>query len=545
MRKVARLKCNDILFVITVTLFITFVQNTRFFYRAWQIVEPDSLRNIIFSASMPVLLFCCLNVIFSLLLLPYLRKPIAIIFILVGAAVNYFMYSFNTVIDGNMTQNALETDLHEALDLFSFKMVLWFTLIGIIPAIIVAWTKITPSRSCWRFLWVRATNIIVSLLVIVLIALFFYKDYAPFFRNNKDMVKLLTPSNVIGSLVKNLSNYVDSRKPFEQIGLDAHKGPLITQQPKKTLLVLVLGETARAENFSLGGYSRNTNPQLSKRDNVTYFDNVSSCGTATAVSVPCMSSNMPRKQYSESTAKHTENVMDILARAKVNVLWRDNDSGCKGVCNRVPNEDVTKLKLPELCKDGACLDDILLYKLDDYINTLDNDGIIVLHQMGSHGPSYHQRYPKEYRQFTPTCDTNDIQDCDVASLRNTYDNTIVYTDAMLDKTISLLQKHEDKFATAMIYLSDHGESLGENGLYLHGTPYAIAPSQQTHVPMLMWTSAEYRQAQKLDEGCLAKEAKQNEFSQDNLFHSLLGIFNIQTTEYQAALDMFQTCRKTR
>ncbi|SUB82646.1 Phosphoethanolamine transferase eptA [Pragia fontium] len=543
MKKTFRLQCSDILFIISVALFITVIQNTRFFAHAWNIVNINSFHSFMFSASMPVLLFCCLNIIFTLLLLPYIRKPVAIVLILTGAAINYFMYSFNTVIDQNMTQNALETNAHEALDLLSFKMVIWFTLLGIIPSIAVALTKIKTTKSIWHFVWLKGVNIIVSTLIIILIALFFYKDYAPFFRNNKESVKMLTPSNMVGSLINNVANYLDARKPFVQIGLDAHKGPLLAQQPKKTLVILVLGETARAESFSLGGYDKNTNPMLSKRNDIIYFDNVSSCGTETAVSVPCMFSNMTRKEYSASQAKHTENLLDILARAKINVLWRDNDGGCKGVCNRVPSEDMTAFKLPQYCQDGACLDEILLHKLDDYINQLDNDGIIVLHQMGSHGPSYHQRYSKEYRHFMPTCDTNDIQDCDTTSLRNTYDNTLLYTDAVLDKTISLLQKHHDRFNTAMLYLSDHGESLGENGLYLHGAPYALAPSQQTHVPMLLWTSSDYRRSQKLDENCLAKEAKQNQFSQDNLFHSLLGTFNIQTGEYQAPLDMFKSCRQ--
>lgn len=542
MKKFFTIRLSDTLFVMSIALFIVVIQNTRFFSRAWNIVDIDSLRSLLFISSMPIVLFCCLNIIFTLLLLPYIRKPIAIAFILIGAAASYFMYSFNIVIDGNMTQNALETNLNETLDLFSLQMIVWLTFLGIIPSLIVALIKIKPSASFWRFIWFKTVNIIVSALVIILIALFFYKDYAPFFRNNKDIVKTLVPSNVVSSLINNVKNYIDARQPFVQIGLDAHKAAAFTEQPKKTLLILVLGETARAENFSLGGYEKDTNPLLSKRENLSYFSNVSSCGTATAVSIPCMFSNMTRKEYKSSRAQHTENVLDILARAKVNVLWRDNDGGCKGVCDRLPSEDMTKLKLPQLCQDGACLDEILLYKLDDYINQLDNDSIIVLHQMGSHGPTYYRRYPQEYRRFTPTCDTNNIQNCDTSSLHNTYDNTIVYTDAVIDKTISLVQKHSDKFNTAVLYLSDHGESLGENGLYLHSAPYALAPSQQTHVPMLLWTSPDYLQAQKLDEKCLAQE-RHNAFSQDNLFHSLLGIFSIQTNEYKPELDMFKSCKQ--
>lgn len=539
----SRLQCSDTTFIICVSLFITLFQNTRFLTKGWDIVGFDSLRALLFSASMVVLLFCCLNVIFSLLLLPYLRKSVAIIFILTGAVINYFMYSFNIVIDANMTDNALQTNLNETLDLVSIKMVLWIVCLGIIPSIIVAITQITPTQSIKKFITFKAINIIASTLAIVFIAFFFYRDYAPFFRNNKDMMKMLVPSNAVASLIKNISDGIEARKPFETIGLDAKKGEKITGQPKKTLVILVLGETARAENFSLGGYQRDTNPLLSKRSNLTYFDNVSSCGTATAVSLPCMFSNMTRKDYSAIEAKHQENVLDILQRANVSVLWRDNDSGCKGACDRVPNQNSTRLMLPEFCSDGACKDEVLLDKLDDYIQKLDNDGIIILHQMGSHGPTYYQRYPAAQRKFDPTCDTKQIQDCDKVKLVNTYDNSIVYTDYILDKTISLLEKNSDKFATSMIYVSDHGESLGENGMYLHGAPYAIAPSQQTHVPMMIWTSDDYRNSQKLNQDCLSKEAKQNTFSHDNLFHSLLGIFDIQTNQYKPELDMFRSCRQ--
>lgn len=528
--------------IIISALFFTLFQNSLFFSKSWELIQSDSVHDLLFSASMPVLLFALLNIIFSLLLLPGLRKPILITFLLTGAAINYFMYSFNIVIDADMVENTLATNSHEALDLVTFKMALWLTLLGIIPALFIVKVKIKPVKIWWKTGLVRIVNIIVSVLVILLIAALFYKDYASLFRNNRVLMKMLVPSNAVSGVIKVARARIDADRPFIEIGQDAKKGEFIQNQPKKTLTVLVVGETARAENFSLGGYKRETNPRLGARGDVIYFDNVSSCGTATAVSVPCMFSNMTRSNYNASTAKHQGGALDVLAKAGVSVLWRENDGGCKGACDRVPNEDMTRLNLSQYCKDKACLDEILLYQLDDYINSLNDDGIIVLHQMGSHGPSYHQRYTPDTRKFTPTCDTNSIQDCDTKSLVNTYDNTIVYTDAFLDNTIKLLEKHNDKFSTMMIYVSDHGESLGENGMYLHGTPYAIAPSQQTHIPFLTWMSKDYQLNHKIDVNCLNRQAKNGVFSHDNLFHSLLGIFDIQSTEYQGQLDLFKPCR---
>ena len=529
-------------FIILSALFFTLFQNTFFFTKVWSLINSDSWGDLLFSLSLPITLFLLLNVIFSLLLLPYLRKPILILFLLVGAAINYFMYNFNIVIDRDMIENALETNAHESIDLITLKMGLWLLFLGILPAILVVMVKVKPAKSIVKALFFRILNIVLSLLVVFLIAALFYKDYASFFRNNKNILKDLVPSNVVSAVVKLVNERIDANRPFVDIGLDAKKGTAIQNQPKKTLTIFVVGETARAENFSLSGYARDTNPRLSARKDVIYFDNVSSCGTATAVSVPCMFSNMTRQNYSASTARHQAGALDILSHANVNVLWRENDGGCKGVCDRVEYIDMTKQNLTEFCQDGYCYDDVLLDQLEHNIEQNDDDKLIVLHQMGSHGPSYHQRYHANERKFTPTCDTNSIQDCDTELLVNTYDNTIVKTDLLLDDTIKLLEKYQDKFAVVLVYVSDHGESLGENGLYLHGTPYAIAPSQQTHVPMLMWMSKDYQAYNKIDMACLQKNAKSDAYSHDNIFHTLLGIFDIQTEEYQPNLDVLNQCR---
>ncbi|XBS68556.1 sulfatase-like hydrolase/transferase [Acerihabitans sp. KWT182] len=314
---------------------------------------------------------------------------------------------------------------------------------------------------------------------------------------------------------------------------------------RKNLLIVVVGETSRGQDFSLGGYGKLTNPLLA-RDNVVYFPKTTSCGTATAVSVPCMFSNMTRAHFDGDTAAHQDNVLDILQRAHVNVLWRENDGGCKYVCNRVATDDLSTWKnLPRFCSDGVCLDEALLNHLDDYINGQHDDTIIVLHTIGSHGPTYYQRYQAAQQTFTPTCDTNEIQKCSNSSLVNTYDNTIVYIDYLLDKSIKLLQSHQDKFNTALVYLSDHGESLGENGLFLHGMPYAVAPAQQTHVPMLLWLSPSFMQAQGIADDCLRNQAIRQTYSHDNLFSTLLGLMNVGTRLYEPSLDIVQPCRTTR
>ncbi|MCB5300973.1 phosphoethanolamine transferase EptA [Yersinia bercovieri] len=537
-----KLQCNSLGFILSCALFFTLCHNALFISKAWSLIRFDSSESYFFAATIPLVIFCALNIIFSLLAVPLLRKPLIILFLLGGAAANYFMFSYGAVIDANMMQNAFETNAQEATALFTPRMALWLLVLGITPAIIICFVRIQATRPWWYMLGLRAANILLSAVIIMLVATLFYKDYASLIRNNKSIVKMLTPSNFVsGSFQFARHKYFASNMSLVRIGEDAHKGPVISGQQKRTLVILVVGETARAENFSLGGYGRATNPRLQKQD-VTYFNNASSCGTETAISVPCMFSNMPRKNYDATLASHQEGLMDILARAGLNVLWRENDGGCKGACDRTPHQDVTQLQLTTDCENGVCLDNALLYKLDNYINGLQGDGVIVLHQMGSHGPAYYRRSTPEFRQFAPTCDSNQIQDCTSQELVNTYDNSILYTDAMLDNTIKLLQQQSARFNTALVYLSDHGESLGENGMYLHGTPYMFAPGQQTHIPFLMWLSPEYTKSYGIDRQCLAKSAQHDEISQDNLFHTLLGMMNIQTNEYQSGMDLLEKCR---
>ncbi|EFE94343.1 phosphoethanolamine transferase EptA [Serratia odorifera] len=537
-----RLQCNSLGFIVASALFFTVFQNALFLHKAWSYIRFENLNSVIFAASMPVVIFCALNMIFSVLTVPYLRKPLIILLLLGSATANYFMFSYGVVIDGNMMQNAFETNPQEATALLTPRMGLWLMLLGVLPAVVVCFVTIRQTHPWWYMLGLRAANVMLSAVVILLIAALFYKDYASLLRNNKSVVKMLTPSDFIaGTLKFTEQRYFTSNLPLVSIGKDAHKGPLIAAEQKKTLVVLVVGETARAENFSLGGYARETNPRL-KQDKVIYFQHASSCGTETAISVPCMFSNMPRSDYDATLASHQEGMLDVLAHAGVNVLWRENDGGCKGACDRVPHIDMTQLKLPQDCDGEVCMDNVLLYKLNDYLNSLKGDGVIVLHQMGSHGPAYYRRSTAEFRRFTPTCDSNQIQDCSHQQLVNTYDNSLLYTDAMLDNTIKLLQQYGSRFNTAMIYLSDHGESLGENGMYLHGTPYMFAPSQQTHIPMLLWMSDDYQRNFAINRQCLQTLAQQDQVSQDNLFHTLLGMLNIQTDQYQPQLDILQRCR---
>jgi lipid A ethanolaminephosphotransferase len=541
MENLKKLQCNDSMFNLCCALFFTLI-NSLFIKRTWEIIAPDSFHSWIFALSVPVVLFSAWLTIFSVTNLPWLRKPVLVILLIGCAASNYFMYTYGAVIDKNMMTNFFETDSQEAVTMVTPQLLLWLALAGIVPALILATVKIKPSR-WWYTLLTRLVSILAGLLIIILVAAVFYKDYASLFRNNKGVVKMVTPANYISAISRySKARWFAGDQSLIKVGEDAKKGALISQQKKKTVVVFVVGEASRAENYSLNGYARETNPELRKRD-VIYFPNASSCGTETAVSIPCMFSNMTRKTYDADLARHREGLMDVMAHAGINLLWRDNDGGCKGACSRIPHTDMMQWNLDSLCTSKTCLDEVVLHRFGNVLDGLQQDSVIVLRLMGSHGPAYYRRYPEKFRKFTPTCDSNQIQNCSRQSLINTYDNTILYTDDVVSRTIDELKSHSDKLNTALVYLSDHGESLGEKGIYLHGTPYMLAPSQQTHIPFLFWLSKDYQQNFAVNIDCLGRKAAVEHVSQDNIFSTLLGMMDIKTSEYQSDMDILASCRK--
>ena len=528
-------------YIILFALYIALALNVVFYRQAFSLLPVDSLHNTLVFLTMPVVAFAVMAICLAIASVIRLEKLLVTLFILLSASAQYFMKNYGVIIDRSMITNIFDTTPAESYALLSGQMIVVLGLTALLFIALAWWIKIKPAANLWRGVLMRVGTVLVSALLIVLVAGLFYKDYASLFRNNKELVKSLNPSNSIVALNSWYFHHKMDNLPLVKIGEDAQQKAIMKNGPRKNLTIIVLGETSRAANFSLGGYDRDTNPLLAK-DNVVYFPKTTSCGTATAVSVPCMFSNMPRARYDESLAHHQEGLLDIIQRAGIQVLWNDNDGGCKGACDRVPHQDMTAMKLPGQCIDGECYDDVLFHDLEKTIDSMQGDGVIVLHTIGSHGPTYYNRYPPQFRRFTPTCDTSEIQSCSQEQLKNTYDNTILYIDYIVDKAIKLLQSKQDKFTTSLVYLSDHGESLGENGVYLHGLPYSIAPETQKHVPMLLWLSEDYQKRYGVNYDCLQKQAKENDYSQDNLFSTVLGMTGVETKEYHAADDILATCK---
>ncbi|WP_342622986.1 phosphoethanolamine--lipid A transferase [Pseudomonas alkylphenolica] len=524
------------------SLYLLFAFNSVLWQHLSSVVEPG-VSGVFLRLAFAVLIFCAFNLVLTFVAFRGVLKPVLVALFVMGAGAAYFMNQYGVLIDVGMLRNTAETNAAEVRDLLSVKLGLYIVLLGIVPSLLLYKTPIY-YRVWYRELFGKLLASVACVALLGVVALLNYQGLASLFRNHHEIRLMLVPSNVVGASFGYVGEQLGTAaKPFARIGEDAQRDPAWQYHARRSLTVLVVGESARAENFGLLGYVRDTTPQLSKEAGLIAFSDVHSCGTETAVSVPCMFSGLTRKDYQASKAKNQEGLLDVLQRAGLSVRWRDNQSGCKGTCDRVQFEDVSNAKDPALCTNSECHDEILLQGLASMIDNLQQDTVLVLHQMGSHGPEYFKRYPMQFERFTPVCPSNALNQCSEQSIINAYDNTLVYTDHVLSSLIDILRSKQDKVDTAMLYLSDHGESLGEYNLFLHGTPYMLAPEQQKHVPMLAWFSDSYRQDFAVDTDCLNK-LRNEPLSQDNLFHSMLGLLQVRTSVYDQQLDMFAGCQPT-
>ncbi|WP_218765570.1 phosphoethanolamine transferase [Vibrio parahaemolyticus] len=533
-------------FTVLLALYFALVVNIPIYKELIGIFSKLDEVKIGFIITIPIFFFAALNFLFNLFSWPWVGKPFFILLLVVSSLVSYAGYNYGTLFDSGMIANIVETDSSEASSYLSTYSVVWTTLMGVIPALIVFKVKLQPQRGQWlRFVLTKLVAMLASLAVIAVIAGLYYQDYASVGRNNSYLKKMIIPTQYVYSATSYVKeNYLTTPQPYREIGTDAQQSSTALQQAqdKPTLLVFVVGETARTQNYQLNGYERETNPYTSQLDVISFKD-VASCGTATAVSVPCMFSQLTRNQFDRKQADNQDNALDIMQRAGIDLLWKENDGGDKEVAHKIKKNEVDRKQQNALCNGQTCYDMALLSDFDQEVSNMNGNRVVAMHLIGSHGPTYFQRYPKEKAFFQPDCPRADIENCSVEEIVNTYDNTIRYTDFVLEQTINKLKALEDKYNTALIYVSDHGESLGESGMFLHGMPYGLAPDFQKRVPLIMWMSPSFKQAKHINTDCLSKEAQNaGKYSHDNVFHSLLGIMDVKTQAYDGQLDIFKTCR---
>ncbi|MBW8312385.1 MAG: phosphoethanolamine--lipid A transferase, partial [Rhizobium sp.] len=502
---------------------------------------PDGGRGWLFVAAAWLVVFALNGVFLSLLAWRGLQKPALAFVLVVSAAMAYFMDGFGAVVDRHAVQSVLETDLREGREWLSWQMAAYVLGLGLLPAAGLLALRVR-YRPWPRELLARGGFMLAMLLLVGAAVAPFTREMASTARNHGELRHLAAPLNLANAL----RAYVKHSGPafpdtVEALGADARGGGSHASAPRPPLLLLVVvGESARAQSFSLGGYERQTNPRLAA-ERITYFGNVSSCGTNTATSLPCMFSDLGRDGYDESRFRGRENLLDVLAHAGFKVEWKDNNTGSKGIARRLSEVRMSEVSDGPFCDGPDCHDEVFVDDLRQALATPgDGDRVVVLHMIGSHGPAYFKRYPPAFARFTPACDSVALQDCTPEQIRNSYDNTILYTDHVLATLVEVLREQGDARIPALLYLSDHGESTGEGGLYLHGAPYLVAPKEQTQVPMLLWTSEAFDRWRRLDPACVGAR-RGDALSHDNFFHIVLGLVDVKTTAYRPELDALAGC----
>lgn len=481
--------------------------------------------------SLQALLLC-------LLLTRRLARPVLALVLVVTAAASYFTSRYGVHFDPGMIRNVLRSDGNEGIELITPSLGLAIAVQGVLPALLLLPVRLRPAG--WRESLVRRIAVVLVLLTATVLALLFsFQPLSGLMHSRKELRYLIAPGNYATSLMRVILDDVDEmRGPRRVIAADAKlAGHAMPSRPH--LLVIVVGETVRAGNWGLNGYGRQTTPQLARAERLVNFSDVTACGSNTEVSVPCMFSSRGRRGYDRAEIRRSESLLHVLERAGVRTLWRDNQTGCKGVCDGLSYASYRDAPDDPLCDGRVCRDTIMLKGLLQAISANQGDTVVVLHQLGNHGPEYFRRYPAALRRFRPDCRNAELGKCTREEIVNAYDNAVLATDDFLARTIRMLEK-DRSHDTAMIYMSDHGESLGEDNLYLHGLPYAIAPDTQLKVPMVAWISRGFSESRGLDQPCLERRAARP-ISHDTLFHSVLGLMEVSTQEYDRSLDVFADC----
>ncbi len=528
-----------------VSAYITLILNLRIGITYAAANEIEGFWGLLQAFAFLMFVFCIVFILLSLFNFKRLQKASLILALLTSVPAFYFAMQFNTLFDESMLNNALETDTKEAADLLSGAYWTMLLLLGVIPSLIIFKYPV-KYPSLYRSLLNNFIAILVAVLVLIGSIAPYYAKFSSFVRNNNTVLKnSLLPYAPLHALYKTLQlRYFHSGEVVKNIDQTAKRKPNNEQTNAKPIaLVVIVGETARESSFTpiLQRFSGQEG-YLNTDDQLIYFTNLWSCGTNTAASLPCMFSTFGKDDYQRSYNREYENIAELINRVGYQVTWRNNNSGCKGLCNELNKDPITLENSPQFSAYGLFYDEALVVDLEQRISASVKDQVIFLHQLGSHGPAYFKRLPNEYKLEQPACESQDFGKCSQQEIVNAYNNTIIYTNRVIAGAISRLKQLEETHDTALVYLSDHGESTGEGGYYLHGIPYFMAPEEQTHIPMLFWLSDGFAKQKQIDLACLHAKSD-DKLSHDNFSHSMIGLLDIETSYYQENWDIFASCRQ--
>lgn len=533
--------------VLLASVWLATLGNLALWRTLYNLPDLTGWHGALFGVAFALIIASALAALLSLVAWRWTLKPAISLLLLLAAFATSYMLMYGIVVDTPMVINVFQTDPREARDQLSWRLGVTVLLLAVLPMVWL-WRQPMSDAPLGKQVLRNLLLLIAAMTVTLGTTQLVFQDFASLMRNHTQLRYQINPLNSVYALL-DLTVIPSDRPngPPQPLGEDALITPRAGATQHPPLLLFVLGETARSANFSLNGYNRLTNPLLAQ-ENVTSFTQVMSCGTSTAASVPCMFSHLGREGFAKRSHDF-ENWLDVLQRAGYAVLWIDNQSGCKGQCDRIANVNTSELKLPDHCENGECRDTVMLTQLDQELAKLPAERmargtVVVMHQMGSHGPAYFKRTPAAFKPFVPECTDTSLSQCSQAQVVNAYDNTLLFTDYFLTRTIHWLKDKEKTAATALLYVADHGESLGENNLYLHGLPYAVAPAEQKQVPLITWLSPTFETQSRIKTSCLQKQ-RDRALSHDHLFHSVLGLMAVKTEVYQPKLDLFADCANNR
>lgn len=501
------LKMTHFALLMSIVNFLFF--HLPFYKFVFNSVDYKSLNGVIIIVGLIILMLVVNFLVFYLIcyLSRYVGKSLLVIFFNINAIAVYFVNTYSVIIDESMMSNVINTNFEESSSFFSFKLILYLIFLGILPSIYIVKVK-TFKANLKQF----SVTISLTLLFILILVFANASNWLWIDKNSKTLGGLAMPWSY--SVNTGLFYAHKHKKNQKEIILP---NATITNN-EKTIVVLVIGESARSQNFSLYGYKKNTNPLLSKRENLYHFD-ANSSATYTTEGVKCILAH-----------KYTSDLYEILPnylyRNNVEVFWRTTNSGEPPVHIQYYQN---RNDLMPYCKGEMCnYDEVLLAGLKEQIlASKKNKILVVLHTSTSHGPTYSKKYPPQFETFKPVCNSVELGNCSHSELINAYDNTIIYTDYILNELINNLQQLKG-YKSTMIFVSDHGESLGENNLYTHGLPLSIAPKEQYEIPFIVWVSDS------------SKVLKPNKIlSQSHVFHSVLNFLSIQSPIYDESMNIYK------
>ena len=481
----------------------------------------ESTGGIIFLQASLVIIMLVLNFMLTYLsmwLLRIVARILLAIFAIINATAVYFIITYSAIINATTIENVFNTRYSEASGFFSWSLWLFIAVFGVLPALYCLMQPVVIGKA--KKLGIYCGS---SLAIILLVASLNISQTLWISQHDTELGGLLQPWSYVVNTCRVISSYQDEQA--EEIKLP--DGTITDHE--KTVVVLVIGESARKANFQLYGYQRDTNPLLSKQEGLKVYQ-ATACATYTTAGTKAI-------LEPKDSGDLYELLPNYAFRTGVDVSWRTSNWGEPPIHI---DEYLTDTDLSDLYQGRSNdYDDILYYGLRERIESSKKDKVlIILHTSTSHGPKYADKYPKQFEVYKPVAKNIEEGEKNIGMLINAYDNTIRYTDFLLNSLINTLREMKD-WHSAMIFISDHGESLGENKMFMHGLPMKLAPKVQYEIPFLVWTSDGFRTYKQTSS---SQDAPEGELpavlEQHYVFHSVLNLLSIQSPAYNKDYDIF-------